>query len=119
MLPLHSSMWLHGFRKEYSQVVHSLPQDQTRFVNPESCRHCSSLSVSGVDVVGMEELGLSSPPLVEWAAARHFNPSQRVTTARPSLQSNLECFPNSTYHKMYQASAQSLKALNPATLLIA
>ncbi|KAG7273908.1 hypothetical protein CRUP_009164 [Coryphaenoides rupestris] len=42
--------------------------------------------LSGVDIVGMEELGLSSPPPGEPAVAHHLNPSQWLTTAGPSLE---------------------------------
>lgn len=76
---------------------------------------------SGLDIQGMEELGLSNPPPVEPSVASHLHPDRRATMSAsgPSLPGKMDRLTASMYQKIYRSSAQAVRALNVVTLLSA
>ena len=76
---------------------------------------------SGLDIQGMEELGLSNPPPVESSVASHLHPDRRaaVPASGLSLPGKMDRLTASMYQKIYRSSAQAVRALNVVTLLSA
>ena len=76
---------------------------------------------SGLDIQGMEELGLSNPPPVEPPVPSHLHPDCRVAmpASGPSLPGKMDRLTASMYQKIYRSSAQAVRALNVVTLFSA
>lgn len=76
---------------------------------------------STVDIHGMDELGLSTPPTVEPSVAHHLHPSRRISLSagNVTLPEKTDRFTASVFQKIYKSSSLGVRTLNATTLLSA
>lgn len=107
--------------KQLIPPVPACMEEMMKFWDKPLTNKVSVPGFGGLDVHGMEGLGLANPPPVESSVANHLHPQKRppLGSSGPSLPGKADAFSASIFQRGYRASALSVRALNASSLLVA